>query len=311
MLKTKKHLFTIFTPTYNRGHLLTQIYKSLKSQSLQDFEWIIIDDGSTDNTKLEVEFLINRKKFPIKYKYQENSGKHVCYDVALKMANSEFFLPLDSDDIPKLNALENLYDAYDKIPDEDKSTFSAVTGLCELENGTIIGDKFPQNIFDSTPLDLLFKYKVKGDKWGFQKTDIRKQYSFDFYRNTENINDIKFYPEITIFGEIGRKYKTRYINESLKIVEYRKDGISKSKLTNALPKKISALYKLNSCFDYFRQAPREFIIISILYTRWSLHSHTFNLAEISSIRAMIMVILLTPFGFLLYLIETITSKISE
>ena len=173
--------------------------------------------------------------------------------------------------------------------------------------GNIIGDKFPKDIFDSTPLDKLYKYKIKGDKWGFQKTAIRKKYSFpilvdDVYKST-----IRFYPEIAIFGEIGKIYRTRYINKPLKIVEYHDTGLSKSKTTHAYAKKISAIYRLNYCLSYFRYAPIQFFISALLYGRWSFHSNSFNLSEINTILGKFLVLVTLPFAYSLYYFERNSS----
>ena len=115
-------------------------------------------------------------------------------------------------------------------------------------------------------------------------------------------------PEITVFGEIGRTYKTRYINKPLKIVEYRTDGISKSKIDHALPKKISALYKLKSCFDFFKYNPKEFSIVAILYIRWSLHSKTFRLTELDNRIAKLLVLLFFPVGFIVYIYDVLIKR---
>lgn len=308
-MKKYKYRFTIFTATYNRGKLLKNIYISLIDQTFKNFEWIIIDDGSTDNTNDIICSFKLSSPFTIKYYFQENSGKHIAYIKALNMAEGLFFLPLDSDDIPLPSALMHLNEAYYSIPENERDLFSAVTGLCINKNdGRIIGDTFPSDIFDSTPLDLYYIYKIKGDKWGFQLTEIRKQYTFPIIPDEKFKESMKFYPEIAIFGEIGKKYKTRYINIPLKVVEYHKSGLSKSKIQHAYPKKISALYKLNYCSDYFRYNPYEFFSTILLYSRWSFHLSTFNISEIKKSYFKILVILLLPLSLLVFFTDLIRYK---
>lgn len=301
--------FTVFTSTYNRGELLKNIFKGLSSQLFKNFEWIIIDDGSTDNTREVVNGFLLESTFTIKYFYQENSGKHIACIRALEMAEGLFFLPLDSDDVPLPNALFDLNEAYFSIPENERGSFSAVTGLCiDKGTGNVIGDSFPEDVFDSTPLDLFYKYKISGDKWGFQLTEIRRKYTYPIKPDDRFKEVMKFYPEIAIFGEIGKIYKTRYINKILKVVEYQQSGLSKSKVRHAYPKKISALYRLNYCSEYFKYDPLEFIVTVLLYNRWSLHSSTLSIGEIKNYFFRILAIIFFPMSFIIYLTDKVRYK---
>src|ERR1700736_1708087 len=90
--------FTVFTPTYNRAHTLHRVFNSLKAQSFRDFEWVLVDDGSTDNTEELAELWIKTADFPIRYFWQKNSGKHIAYNFGIREARGQMFAVLDSDD---------------------------------------------------------------------------------------------------------------------------------------------------------------------------------------------------------------------
>ncbi|WP_200763268.1 glycosyltransferase family 2 protein [Nitrosophilus alvini] len=214
-----KYTFTVFTPTYNRAHLIHRVFESLKSQTLMDFEWLIVDDGSKDNTKEVVEEF-KKSNFPIRYIYQENGGKHRAFNKGVKEAKGKFFLTADSDDRFLPDALEKLKYYWDLIPDNEKENFSAVTGLCIDKNGNIIGDKYPKDIFDSNSFETTFIFKIKGKKWGFQRTDVLKRFPFKEFEG-EN-----FIPKSSVWFEVSKFYITRYINEPLRIYEINEDSLS-------------------------------------------------------------------------------------
>ena len=236
-----KYTFTVFTPTYNRAHLLHRVFESLKKQTFRDFEWLIVDDGSSDNTKEIVEKFKKEANFPIRYIYQTNGGKHRAFNRGVKEAQGKFFLTADSDDWFLPDALEKLKYYWGLIPENEKKNFSAVTGLCIDKNGNVIGDKYPQNIFDSNSFETTFIYKIKGEKWGFQRTDILKQFPFKEFEGE------KFIPESSVWFEISKYYKTRYINEPLRIYEVNNDSLSANtiKLRKNNPKGTIYAYSKN------------------------------------------------------------------
>jgi len=219
-MKKDKYTFTVFTPTYNRAHLIHRVYESLQKQTFRDFEWLIVDDGSSDNTKEVIEQFKQIANFPIRYIYQENGGKHRAFNRGVKEAQGEFFLTADSDDWFLDNALEKLKKYWDMIPEEEKEHFSAVTGLCEDQDGNIIGNQYPKDIFDSNSFETTFIYKIKGEKWGFQRTEVLKKFPFQEFEGE------KFIAESSVWFELSKHYKTRYINEPLRIYEINEDSLS-------------------------------------------------------------------------------------
>jgi len=219
-VKQYKYTFTVFTPTYNRAYIINRVFDSLMKQTFKDFEWLIVDDGSSDNTQEVIEEFKKTAWFPIRYIYKENGGKHTAYNRGIKEANGELFLVFDSDDSCIGNALERFYFHWNNIPSDKKDKFFAMGALCQDQNGKIIGDKFPEDVFDSDTIESTFKYNIQGEKWGFLTTDIAKQYPFKVFENE------RFVTESSVWFEISKKYKARYINEALRIYEINDDSLS-------------------------------------------------------------------------------------
>lgn len=240
--------FTVFTPTFNRKELLEKLYKSLQKQTFKDFEWLIVDDGSTDGTKEKVEEFLSEKKLEIKYYFKENGGKQRAYNFATEKANGELFICLDSDDEYVENGLETILKYWKKY---DKNTDIAGMGyLSTYPNGEIIGSNFPEKEMISTQFEIYNKYGVKGDKGLMFRTEIIKKYKFPVFE------DEKFITEAVVYNRICEKYKMVYVNEKIEIKEYQEDGLT-AKYNNLLLRnpKGQALYhnEINSQKLTFKQ----------------------------------------------------------
>lgn len=202
--------FTVFTPTYNRAQTLHRVYESLLEQTVKDFEWLVVDDGSTDDTWKVVCNLIGcQDHFPIYYhSYKPNRGKHIAHNLALKEAQGDFFLVADSDDWIVPNALERMDHHWSRLP--NTRGYSGVAGLCADRNGNIIGTRYSDAETHSTLSERLFVHKMKGEHWGFVRTDIAKQYPFP--------DDVDgFVPEGLVWLAIAQKYKDYCVNEVYRI----------------------------------------------------------------------------------------------
>jgi len=259
-------VYTVFTPTYNRAHTIDRVFKSLKTQTFRDFEWVVIDDGSSDNTAEIIKRWQHEVDFKIIYQYQPNSGKHVAFNRAVTMARGELFLVIDSDDGFLPNSLESMLKWWMDISQHERDEFTGVVTLCQYEDGSICGKPFSMSPLDTNSLDLRFKYKARGETWGFHRTEILKAYPFP------EDEAVRFIPENIIWDDIARKYKIRCINEPLRIF-YQDSG---NQVTKANPRK-KALVKnyflkiLNRDFDYFFNDPKTFAKWAVLYVRYSLH----------------------------------------
>ena len=166
--------FTVFTPTYDRAHTLDRVYNSLCAQTFTDFEWVIVDDGSNDNTAQLVAGWRKENVFPIYYEKQSNQGKHIAVNRGAQLARGELFLIADSDDSFPSNALQIFHKAWAEIPKTERQNYTGVTGLCIDQSDNIVGDEFPLDVFDSTPADCFYLHDIKGEKWGFHRCVIRQ-----------------------------------------------------------------------------------------------------------------------------------------
>lgn len=205
---------TIITPTYNRAHTLDRVYQSLVNQSFKDFIWLVMDDGSTDNTQDLIGKFKDENKIEIAYCYQENQAKfHTVFD-GVKKVESPFFVIWDSDDAFPENSLEILYNEVILLPENEK--FITVTCLSANEDGSIVGDQFPKDTYDGSVLEMRYKYKVKGDKNGIFITQTYLE-----VLNLLNLNEFKkgVYIPYSVFYNLydSLGYKTRFIN---KVVRY-------------------------------------------------------------------------------------------
>ncbi|WP_053074964.1 glycosyltransferase family 2 protein [Ornithinibacillus californiensis] len=218
--------FSICIPTYNRMYSLKRTLKSLEKQTFTDFEVIIVDDGSTDNTEEQIKIFISSTKLKVRYVKKENGGKYTALNTGIKEANGEFFLILDSDDYLTENALKYLYNEWENVPDEEKENYCGVVGRCADQQGNLIGKPFPKDRFESSYVDFHFisglKYGPYRDCCEFVKTSIIKQYSFPVNK------DLKFIPEAYIFDQIGVNHKLLCTNEIVEIKEYLPDGITQN-----------------------------------------------------------------------------------
>lgn len=208
---------TIFTPTYNRANTLVRTYDSLCRQTCKDFEWLIVDDGSTDNTCEIVTQWIKDAVVTIKYIYQDNQGMHGAHNTAYRNISTELNTCIDSDDYMPTDAVDSIITFW-KNNKSDK--YAGFIGLDQREDGTIIGTKFPTSL-KATTLQDFYANGGKGDKKLVYRTDIIKQY-----------------PEYPIFeGEryvglaykymlIDQDYKLLLLNKPLVTVEYQIDGSS-------------------------------------------------------------------------------------
>lgn len=293
--------FTIFTPTFNRSHLLINVYDSLKKQSFKNFEWLIVDDGSTDNTENLVANWVKENTISIRYFKQENQGKHVAVNFGVQNAKGEFFLIIDSDDFCIDNALEKFISYWNNISETKKSEFAGIMSVCINKEGKTIGDEFPAQIIDVSFIDMYYRLKIKGDKWGFFLTNILKEFPFPVIDN-EN-----FITEALVWNRIALKYKTRFINEKLLVVAYQNDGLSSSSLKMRMKNPFGAILY----YKEFISLPVSFIWKFrnyINYLRFSFHANKQIFQQITNINnhlLKIFTIIALPVAYFMYINDNI------
>lgn len=297
-----RYLFTVFTPTYNRSSTLPRVYESLKAQTFRDFEWLIVDDGSTDNTRQIVETWETEANFPIRYIHQTNQGKPAAYNRAVAEAEGELFLFIDSDDRCFPQALERLKYHWDSIPAEQRENFSAVTALCQDQHGRLCGEKFAQDVLDSDSIEMYMKGRMIGEKWGFQRTDVLREFPFP------QLAGEKFVPESVVWLAISRKYRTRFVNEILRVYfinDGAKDHLTQLGNTGVLWGR-AFFYRqvLNDFIDWLFRAPLVLYRSAINFSRYSFglgKGPVSQFKELGNTRAKALLGGSLPLGFLMYL----------
>ena len=251
-------LITVFTPAYNRAHLLGRLYESLCSQTYSEFEWIVVDDGSKDNTEEVVKGFIQEGKIDIRYFKQENGGKHRAVNRGVKEAKGELFFIADSDDWLLPDSLETVAKVYEPI--SGNKEYAGVCGLDVYEDGTVIGGGMPAEQIDCNSLDIRAKYHVRGDLKEVFRTEVLREIPFP------EIPGERFCPEVVVWNRISEKYVLRYFNKPIYQVEYQPEGITaaitryrmQSPVASCIcyqemtEKDISFRQKLRSAVNYWR-----------------------------------------------------------
>ena len=213
-------MITVFTPTYNRAHLLPRLYESLCRQTFTDFEWVIVDDGSVDDTKGLSLSLPKREGtfFPIRYFYQENGGKHRAINRGVKEARGELFFIADSDDSLPPDALEQVARVYETVRGDE--SFGGVCGYMAHHDGTVIGHGNDAEILDTNSIDLRNKYHVQGDMMEVFRTEVMREFPFP------EIPNERFVPEMLVWNRIATKYKLRVFHKVIYYRDYLDGGLT-------------------------------------------------------------------------------------
>lgn len=217
--------FTVLTPTFNRAHTLDRVYQSLVAQDRRDFEWLVVDDGSTDNTADIIAAWQASASFPIRYIYQLNGHKKTALNTGFKAAHGNFTVILDSDDALTSNALTIFTEAWEGIPVDHRHRFSGVRALCVSPDGKTIGERFPDAPLDASANELLYRYRIHGEKLSCDRTDLLKLFPFP-----ENVKGLV--PEQVLWSKLSKDYKCRCINAPVRIYYDTEDSLSR-KLSTA------------------------------------------------------------------------------
>ncbi len=254
-------LISVITPTFNRGNLLKRCYLSLLEQSYMQFEWIVIDDGSTDDTQKIINNLQQQGKINIRYIYKENGGKHTALNEAFKIANGRYSIILDSDDYLSKDALKTIIDYWAKYSEiDDIYCISFLRGYCE---GEPIGDMYPQNEFKSDYIEMRINSNVTGDKAETFVTKIMRENPFPVFE-TE-----KFLGESVLFIPLSETYKTIYVNKIIYFTEYIEGGLTLSGRKLRLKNPLGGMLYANCYLQSKRIKFRYKLKYSLLYMIYS------------------------------------------
>lgn len=255
----RRTTLSIFTPTYNRAYILKQSYDALCRQTVKDFVWLVVDDGSTDNTDELISLWKKEEKINIKYIKQNNAGKQRAVNTGVLNCDTRYFAFLDSDDYFENETVEKFLLELQKIKDNEK--VAGVLARRGNKEKQIIGNsQLPQNKFIENVNTLIKKYNFSGDTCRAYKTDVLRE-------NLYPEIDEKFILEDVMLAPIDRKYDMYIVNEVFSICTYLEDGYTKN--SQELYKKNPYGYSLG--INELTLAKRGFlrqVKATILYTTW-------------------------------------------
>lgn len=219
--QNKEILLTIFTPTFNRAHTLPRTYESLRRQDCKGFIWLIVDDGSSDNTReLVDDWKKNEKDFEIRYIYKENGGMHSAHNVAYRNIDTKLNTCIDSDDELSKGAVKKILDKWNEVREQGYAGIIALD--VNMNTGEVIGKGFPDGMKETT-VSGYYEAGGKGDKKLIYRTDIINQYpEYPEYEGE------KYLSLAYKYLLIDQDYKMAVLNEAVCNVEYQPDGSSKT-----------------------------------------------------------------------------------
>ena len=289
MFFNKNSMITIFTPTYNRAYIIGKLYQSLCKQTCQDFEWLILDDGSTDNTESIIKSYNEENKIVIRYHKQENGGKHTAINKAMNLAEGELFFIVDSDDLLADDAVETIIDDWEKVKGEGLCGISYLRGYAD---GKVIGHSFPKERSVDNFIELRVNKGVSGDKAEVWETNKLRQYKFPIFPGE------KFIGEGYLWYQLGLRYDMLFVNKVIYICEYLDDGLTKSgkkmRIQNPLGGIATSLMQMNprSRFTYRLKK-------GLLYGVYSFFANR-SIKDMMGCKYKSFIIPCIPFGWILY-----------
>lgn len=210
-------LLTVVTPTYNRANTLERTFDSLKKQTFHDFEWLIIDDGSSDNTSELVSQFERDCDFSIRYIKKKNGGKHTAYNIALDEALGELFFVVDSDDWLPDNSISDIATLAADIL--DNNSIGGIIALKTTSDGNVIGKPFQHENMYASFRDIELSGQA-GERSIVFKTAVARKFPFPI------IEGERFMPECVVYDNYNQDYKFAISNQILTICEYQADGLS-------------------------------------------------------------------------------------
>lgn len=235
-------MLTIFTPTYNRANLLSRVYESLKRQTCKDFLWLIVDDGSTDDTKSLIESFIAQAEIDIRYFYQKNGGKMRAHNEGVRLCETELFMCLDSDDYITDDAVKDIYAIWNNRQ-EIEHCIRHIGGIVahkgKSENELLGCADFPEGVKVST-LNGLYRKGFSGETTLVFLTEALKKYPFPEFEGE------KYVPEDVVYDKIDSEYELLVLPKVLTICEIVDNGYTQgaAKLRRENP---------NGWFVYYEQ----------------------------------------------------------
>ena len=261
--------FTLFIPTYNRARLLPRAFTSIAGQTFRDFEVVLVDDGSTDNTGDLVESWQHSMDFPVRYYWQANQGKYVALNRGVEEARGFLFVLLDSDDRLLPDSLERIMGHWLSIPETERHGFVGIEGLVENMNGEPLATQpFPESPYDASYLDMWYRQHIGGEKRGAMVTGILREFPYPIFEGERHIRD-----SIT-WKRMALNYKLRGVNEVFQQMEQQEDGLTSNRFAARMssPRGFQLFYREDVTLYRDWLSRRQFRRSMIDYIRFSIHS---------------------------------------
>lgn len=279
---------TIITTTYNRAYCIGQVYESLKRQDCKDFCWLVVDDGSTDNTREIIQGFIDEDQVEIEYIYQENKGMTGARNTAYNACKTELNTIIDSDDWLADGAVGRIIKFWNENKRDD------IAGIIALDvnpAGQVIGDSLPEGLKETTIMEVFGKYKVTGDKKLVYRSEISRLYPYP------EIPGENFFPPSYKFFQIDLTHKLLILNKGICVVDYNDDSMSFDKIAQyrKCPQGFSIYFNLS---QKIYKAPKKRLKNGLMYIACSKLGNKKGIIKHSS--SPIITIILYPIGYVLY-----------
>lgn len=278
---------TIFTPSYNRAHLLPRLYESLLDQTSQDFLWLVVDDGSQDETQDLIQRFIAEQKIEIRYVYQENQGMHGAHNLAYESITTELNTCIDSDDFMPPSAVELILNFWKSLP--DTKALVGMAGLDQDMNGNLIGTPFTRS---EITIESFYRQGGKGDKKLVYKTDVMK--ALPPYPLFEGEKYVGLNYKYLLADKLGH---LATLNNFLVTVDYQTGGSSLNMFHQYYKNPKGFAFLRKESIKVTKSKKRKFLD-SIHYVSSSLLARNFSF--ISESPNKLMTIIVIPAGFLLF-----------
>lgn len=229
-------MITVLTPTFNRGGRLQSLWDSLQKQTVKDFEWLVVDDGSTDGTKDLITQLQEKSDFPIRYIYKSNGGKHTALNVGIQTICSELTFIVDSDDYVTDDAVESILKIHKKY--RSQNNICGYAFLRAFPDGKVNGKKFDVNEKIGSYIDV----RVNGDDTGADKAEVFKTHCLKEFPFPEYPNE-KFLGEDLVWVRMARKYEMVHINKAIYVGNYLEDGLTNNRRKHNIASPVGCMHR--------------------------------------------------------------------
>ena len=227
---------TVLTPTFNRERVLRSLWDSLQKQTVKDFEWLVVDDGSTDGTKNLITQLQEKSDFPIRYIYKSNGGKHTALNVGIQTICSELIFIVDSDDCVTDDAVESILKIHKKY--RSQNSICGYAFLRAFPDGKVNGKKFDVDEKIGSYIDV----RVNGDDTGADKAEVFKTHCLKEFPFPEYPNE-KFLGEDLVWLRMARKYEMVHINKAIYVGNYLEDGLTNNRRKHNIASPVGCMHR--------------------------------------------------------------------